>query len=342
MAMMGGEQANHSATVVPTTGELRANNMPVRKQVSIPVLPGLGIKAVHDKVSTSEINLRKKPLPMPAYTSTGAQSEMRPAKLVTIDEKSREPMRVTEKRPNSKAGETEDPREYPPTRGIVGFLRVLPLCVTECCALVRMSCEYSLCTYVAVSSCGSPVLVDTHLWNARDLRPTPSTNQLRPGFDLRHTCSRGVETSQTGKIREFNSLKARLCSLVYNYADINSCLQWLTAVTAEGVDWTSILQGEDDGAVKRKRSRFSHYTAKVRTGMDATAFSFHVLIFNVARSMFSTSSGSETVKSRNLRRQSVDSRSFAPPLPPLLQQFLDLFHSDRSAVFINIGGEGGW
>ncbi|KAJ8868060.1 hypothetical protein PR048_031869 [Dryococelus australis] len=43
--------------------------------------------AVHYKVSTFEINLRKKSLPMPAYTSTGTQSDMRPETLVTIDGK---------------------------------------------------------------------------------------------------------------------------------------------------------------------------------------------------------------------------------------------------------------
>ncbi|KAJ8865763.1 hypothetical protein PR048_033285 [Dryococelus australis] len=36
------------------------------------------VKAVHDKASTFEINLTKKSLPLPAYTSTGALSDMRP------------------------------------------------------------------------------------------------------------------------------------------------------------------------------------------------------------------------------------------------------------------------
>ncbi|KAJ8890302.1 hypothetical protein PR048_009810 [Dryococelus australis] len=36
------------------------------------------LKAVHDKVNTFEINLRKKSLPMPAYASKGALSDMRP------------------------------------------------------------------------------------------------------------------------------------------------------------------------------------------------------------------------------------------------------------------------
>ncbi|KAJ8867490.1 hypothetical protein PR048_031292 [Dryococelus australis] len=45
------------------------------------------VKAVHDKVSTFEINHRKMSLPMPAYILTGALSDMRPVKLVTMDGK---------------------------------------------------------------------------------------------------------------------------------------------------------------------------------------------------------------------------------------------------------------
>ncbi|KAJ8874943.1 hypothetical protein PR048_022833 [Dryococelus australis] len=43
------------------------------------------VKAVHDKVSTFETNLRKKSLPLPAYTSTCAQSDVYLVKLVTMD-----------------------------------------------------------------------------------------------------------------------------------------------------------------------------------------------------------------------------------------------------------------
>ncbi|KAJ8869181.1 hypothetical protein PR048_030751 [Dryococelus australis] len=43
------------------------------------------IKAVHDKLSTFEINLRKKSQPLNAYILTGALSDMRPVKLVTMD-----------------------------------------------------------------------------------------------------------------------------------------------------------------------------------------------------------------------------------------------------------------
>ncbi|KAJ8897911.1 hypothetical protein PR048_003268 [Dryococelus australis] len=46
------------------------------------------LKAVHDKVSTFEINLRKKkPLLLSAYNLTGALSDMRPVKLVDMDGK---------------------------------------------------------------------------------------------------------------------------------------------------------------------------------------------------------------------------------------------------------------
>ncbi|KAJ8897060.1 hypothetical protein PR048_002406 [Dryococelus australis] len=43
------------------------------------------VKAVHDKVSTFEINIRKITLPLPAYIVTGALSDMRPVKLVTME-----------------------------------------------------------------------------------------------------------------------------------------------------------------------------------------------------------------------------------------------------------------
>ncbi|KAJ8894978.1 hypothetical protein PR048_000286 [Dryococelus australis] len=43
------------------------------------------IKAVHDLVCNLETNLRKKSLPLPASILTGALSEMRPVKLVTMD-----------------------------------------------------------------------------------------------------------------------------------------------------------------------------------------------------------------------------------------------------------------
>ncbi|KAJ8866522.1 hypothetical protein PR048_032365 [Dryococelus australis] len=46
----------------------------------------LAIKAVHDKVRTFENDLRKKKTAtLPAYTSTGAPSDMRPVKLVATD-----------------------------------------------------------------------------------------------------------------------------------------------------------------------------------------------------------------------------------------------------------------
>ncbi|KAJ8895234.1 hypothetical protein PR048_000559 [Dryococelus australis] len=45
------------------------------------------LKAVHDKVSTFENNLRKKSLPLPAYILTGVPSDMRPVKLTTMDGK---------------------------------------------------------------------------------------------------------------------------------------------------------------------------------------------------------------------------------------------------------------
>ncbi|KAJ8866919.1 hypothetical protein PR048_032781 [Dryococelus australis] len=45
------------------------------------------LKAVHDNVSTFEINLRKNLLPVPAYILTGTLSDMRPVKLVTMDGK---------------------------------------------------------------------------------------------------------------------------------------------------------------------------------------------------------------------------------------------------------------
>ncbi|KAJ8896385.1 hypothetical protein PR048_001729 [Dryococelus australis] len=43
------------------------------------------LKAVHDKVSTFEISLRRMSLPLPAYISTDALSDMHPVKLVTMD-----------------------------------------------------------------------------------------------------------------------------------------------------------------------------------------------------------------------------------------------------------------
>ncbi|KAJ8872338.1 hypothetical protein PR048_025942 [Dryococelus australis] len=46
------------------------------------------LKAVHDKVTTFEINLGIKSLPLHAYILTGAPSDMRPVKLVTMEEKS--------------------------------------------------------------------------------------------------------------------------------------------------------------------------------------------------------------------------------------------------------------
>ncbi|KAJ8880302.1 hypothetical protein PR048_016768 [Dryococelus australis] len=45
------------------------------------------LKAVHDKVSTSDINLRKKSLPLPYYIVTGAPSDLRPVKLATVERK---------------------------------------------------------------------------------------------------------------------------------------------------------------------------------------------------------------------------------------------------------------
>ncbi|KAJ8875977.1 hypothetical protein PR048_023885 [Dryococelus australis] len=44
------------------------------------------LKGVRDEVSTFEINLRKMSLPLPAYILTGAPSDMRPVKLVTMEE----------------------------------------------------------------------------------------------------------------------------------------------------------------------------------------------------------------------------------------------------------------
>ncbi|KAJ8883150.1 hypothetical protein PR048_014990 [Dryococelus australis] len=44
------------------------------------------LKAVHDKVSSFEINIRRKSLLLPAYMLTGALRDMRPVKLVTMDE----------------------------------------------------------------------------------------------------------------------------------------------------------------------------------------------------------------------------------------------------------------
>ncbi|KAJ8871645.1 hypothetical protein PR048_027972 [Dryococelus australis] len=72
-------------------------------------------KAVHDQVSTSEINLRKKSLLLPAYILTDALSDMRPLQLVTLDGNEVS----TEERRNAMAGETGDPRENPPNNGIV-------------------------------------------------------------------------------------------------------------------------------------------------------------------------------------------------------------------------------
>ncbi|KAJ8892387.1 hypothetical protein PR048_004967 [Dryococelus australis] len=43
------------------------------------------LKVVHDKLSTFEINHRKKSLPLPAYILTGAMSDVRPVKLVTME-----------------------------------------------------------------------------------------------------------------------------------------------------------------------------------------------------------------------------------------------------------------
>ncbi|KAJ8874481.1 hypothetical protein PR048_025341 [Dryococelus australis] len=43
------------------------------------------VKPVHDKVSTSEINVRKKSLALPARILTGALGDMRPVKLVTME-----------------------------------------------------------------------------------------------------------------------------------------------------------------------------------------------------------------------------------------------------------------
>ncbi|KAJ8877502.1 hypothetical protein PR048_021957 [Dryococelus australis] len=43
------------------------------------------VKAVHDKVNTSEMNLRKISLPLPAYILTGELTDMRPLKLETVD-----------------------------------------------------------------------------------------------------------------------------------------------------------------------------------------------------------------------------------------------------------------
>ncbi|KAJ8894321.1 hypothetical protein PR048_006941 [Dryococelus australis] len=51
------------------------------------VCRGRFVKAVHDKVSTLEINLRKKALPQPAYILTAALSDMHREKLVTMDGK---------------------------------------------------------------------------------------------------------------------------------------------------------------------------------------------------------------------------------------------------------------
>ncbi|KAJ8870492.1 hypothetical protein PR048_029515 [Dryococelus australis] len=47
-------------------------------------------EAVHDKVSSFEFELRKKSLPLRAYISTGALSDMRPVKLVTMDRNERD------------------------------------------------------------------------------------------------------------------------------------------------------------------------------------------------------------------------------------------------------------
>ncbi|KAJ8872361.1 hypothetical protein PR048_025965 [Dryococelus australis] len=45
------------------------------------------LNAVHDKVSTFEMNLRKTSLPLPAYILTGPLSDMRPVKLIMMDVK---------------------------------------------------------------------------------------------------------------------------------------------------------------------------------------------------------------------------------------------------------------
>ncbi|KAJ8877326.1 hypothetical protein PR048_021780 [Dryococelus australis] len=49
------------------------------------VVCAVTVKAVHDEVSTFDINLGKRSLPLLAYISTGALSGMRPVKLVTMD-----------------------------------------------------------------------------------------------------------------------------------------------------------------------------------------------------------------------------------------------------------------
>ncbi|KAJ8895931.1 hypothetical protein PR048_001272 [Dryococelus australis] len=43
-----------------------------------------GLNAVHDKVSTFEINLGEKSLPLPTYIVTGALSDIRPVKIITV------------------------------------------------------------------------------------------------------------------------------------------------------------------------------------------------------------------------------------------------------------------
>ncbi|KAJ8870218.1 hypothetical protein PR048_029234 [Dryococelus australis] len=48
---------------------------------------GMRVKAVRDKVSTFEINLRKKSLPLPAYILAGVLSGMRSVKLATMERK---------------------------------------------------------------------------------------------------------------------------------------------------------------------------------------------------------------------------------------------------------------
>ncbi|KAJ8871056.1 hypothetical protein PR048_027360 [Dryococelus australis] len=61
---------------------VRSNGKPIGK---VPTYSFL--KAVHDKESTFEINLRKMSLFLHAYILTGALSDMRPVKLVTVDGK---------------------------------------------------------------------------------------------------------------------------------------------------------------------------------------------------------------------------------------------------------------
>ncbi|KAJ8869739.1 hypothetical protein PR048_028747 [Dryococelus australis] len=84
----GGDDDRDSATEQVNCTEIEPPLAPRTQFSSVSIVQGAVLQAVHDKVSSLEMKLRKISLPLHAYIFMGALNDIRPVKLVTMAEMS--------------------------------------------------------------------------------------------------------------------------------------------------------------------------------------------------------------------------------------------------------------